>query len=116
MTCTIILLQCVSVLLPDSIQLLMASKNSDFLLAVVVYAFFNEVKNYRGDPDKILVTWDISLYSVSQEVPAASLFLSLKDPVHDPWVGWLSSSPRWWGGGGCGKGAGCMAGGGPGFR
>ena len=45
-----------------------------------------------GHPDKILVSWDVSVYEVSQEVPVASLFLSLKDPGHDPGVWWLSSS------------------------
>ena len=31
------------------------------------------------------------MYKVSQEVAVASLFLSLKDPRHDPGVLWLSS-------------------------
>ena len=44
----------------------------------------------------------------------ASSFFSLKDPGHDPVILWLSSSPRWWWG--CGEGAGCMSGAGPGFR
>ena len=42
------------------------------------------VKNFSWHPDKILVTWDICLCNVSQEVAVASLFLSLKDPGHDP--------------------------------
>ena len=33
------------------------------------------------------------MYEVGQEVAVASLYLSLKDPEHDPGVGWLSSSP-----------------------
>ena len=37
-------------------------KIDNFLLDPLVYVFFNEVKNFKGHPDKILVTWDISLY------------------------------------------------------
>ena len=36
------------------------------------------------------------MYEVGQEVPVASLFFSLKDPGHDPWVWWLSSAPGGW--------------------
>ena len=41
-----------------------------------------------------------------------SFYFTLADPWHDPGGLWLSSS----GGEGYGKGAGCMAGAGPGFR
>ena len=36
------------------------------------------------------------MFEVGQEVTVASLFLSLKDPEHDPWVCWRSSSPGDW--------------------
>ena len=36
------------------------------------------------------------MYEVGQDVTVASIFLSLKDPGHDPGVGWLSSSPGGW--------------------
>ena len=71
-----------------------------------MYEFFDEVKIGRWHPEKILVSWDVSVYYVSQEVAVASFFLSLMYPRHDPGVWWLSSSP----GAGCGCGVGCMAG------
>ena len=37
---------------------------------------------FKGHPDNILVSWDVSVYEVSQEVAVASLFSSLKDPGH----------------------------------
>ena len=46
-----------------------------------------------------------------QEGSVASSFFSLKYPVHDPGVWWVSS-PGW----GCGEGAGCGSGGGLGLR
>ena len=49
---------------------------------VVMHAFLDEVKKGKGHPDNILVSWDVSVYEVSQEVAVASLFLSLKDPGH----------------------------------
>ena len=36
------------------------------------------------------------MYEVGEEVALASLNLSLKDPGHDPGIGWLSSSPGGW--------------------
>ena len=36
------------------------------------------------------------MYDVDQEVAVASLFLSLKNPGHDPGVWWLSSSVVGW--------------------
>ena len=59
----------------------------------MVYAFFDEFKKGRWQPDKILVSWDVSVYLVSQEVAVASFFLSLKDPGYGPVVRWPSSSP-----------------------
>ena len=50
----------------------------------------------RWHPDKILVSWDVCVSEVSQEVTVESFFLSLKDPGHDAVVGWLSSSPGGW--------------------
>ena len=38
----------------------------------------NEFENCRGHPHKILVTWDMSVHWVIQEV--ASFLFSLKDP------------------------------------
>ena len=63
---------------------------------MVVYAFFDEVKKGRWHPNKILVSSDVGVYQVGQEVAVASFFLSLKDPGHGPGVGWLSSSPGAW--------------------
>ena len=51
------------------------------------YVFFNEVKKGRWHPDKILVSWDVSVYYVGQKVALASFLLSLKHPGHDPGVG-----------------------------
>ena len=57
--------------------------------------FLNEVKKAGG----ILIKFwypGMSVYEIDQEVAVAPLILSLKDPGHDPWVGWLSSSPGGW--------------------
>ena len=71
-------------------------------LDVVVNVFLNEIKKGRWHPD---------MYEVGQEVDVATLFLSLKDSIHDLWDWWLSSSS----GVGCSCGAGCRAGDGAGF-
>ena len=46
----------------------------------MVNAILDEVDKGRWHPDKILVSWDVSVYEVCQEVAVESLFLSLKDP------------------------------------
>ena len=79
-----------------------------------MYAFFDEVKKGRWHAGKILVSWDVCVYEVSQAVAVASFFLSLKDPGHDPWVWWHFSSPVV--GLFCGCGAGFKNSGGLGFR
>ena len=63
----------------------------------MVYAILDEEKR-QVYPDKTLVSWNVSVYQVDQEVAVASFFLSLKDLGHDPGVWWLSSSSggRWW--------------------
>ena len=54
--------------------------------------FLDELKKGMGHPDKIVVSWDICVFEVGQEVAVASVFLSMKTPGHDSGVGWLSSS------------------------
>ena len=55
----------------------------------MVYAFFNEIKNWSLHPDKILVTLEIGKVSILLlQLP----FFSLKDLWHDVEVWWLSSS------------------------
>ena len=63
-----------------------------------MHAFFNAVRNYGEHSDKILVTWDISLYLI-----IASLFFSLRIHCTQGFYGF----PTGLGGGeGCGEGAG----------
>ena len=70
-----------------------------------MYVFFKEVKNCRRHPGKILVSCDISLYQVSQDIVTASFPFSSKDPWHDSWVLRVLDLG---GGGGVGKGAGAV--------
>ena len=59
--------------------------------------FFDKVKKGRWQPDKILISWDVGVYEVRQEIALTSLFLSLKYPGHDPGVMWHSSPGGWLG-------------------
>ena len=68
----------------------------DRFLDLIVNTFLDEVKKGMGHPDIIYVPWDVCVYKIRQEVAVASLFLSLKDPGHDPGNWWLSSSPVGW--------------------
>ena len=54
--------------------------------------FFDEVKKGSWHPDKILVSWNVGVYEIDQEVAVASF--SFKNQGHDPEVWWLSSSPK----------------------
>ena len=53
-------------------------------LDVMVNVFLVEVKKAGGIRAKILVSWDVCMYEVGQEVTVASLLLSLKDHRLDP--------------------------------
>ena len=44
--------------------------------------FLNEVKKGKWHPANILVSWDVCVYEIGQEVAVAPLFLFLKDPGH----------------------------------
>ena len=46
-------------------------ENGDRLLDAVVNAFLDEIKD-RWHPDKIVVSWDVCVYEVGQEVALAS--------------------------------------------
>ena len=80
----------------------------------MVHVFFNEVKNCSWHPGKILETWNICLYSVSQEVALASFSCLLI--IQGMTQGFCGFFLLLGGVGACGEGAGCMAGAGPGFR
>ena len=87
MACTFLSLPGVSVLLPVSILFVRASKIGDFLLDVVVYVFFNDIKSSGG-----ILTNSCNLgYQYVLSRPGdftASFLFSLVDRWHDPGVLW----------------------------